>query len=85
MSEREILMKKIASVDFAVKDLNLYMDSHPNDMSVSKLLQKYQEKSKVLRKQYEEMYGPVTSNNMDENRWGWISNPWPWDKSEGGN
>ena len=40
MTDREKLMKKIASVDFAIADLNLFMDSHPNDTSIVQLLQK---------------------------------------------
>ncbi len=83
MTDREKLMKKIASVDFAIADLNLFMDSHPNDTSIVQLLQKYSEKSNTLRKEYEDKYGPLTSENMEENRWGWISDPWPWDRTKG--
>ena len=83
MTDREKLMKRIASVDFAIADLNLFMDSHPNNPSIVQLLQKYSEKSNTLRKEYEDKYGPLTSENMEENRWGWISDPWPWDKTQG--
>ena len=77
-------MKKISAVDFAIADFNLYMDSHPNDAEVNTMLQNYLAKSMELRKEYEDKYGPLTSDNKEDNRWGWISDPWPWDKSERG-
>ena len=35
--------------------------------------------------EYQEKYGPISSKAMEENRFGWISDPWPWNNSDGGN
>ena len=82
VSEQEIMMKRIASIDFAVVELNLYMDTHPDDQEVNAKLNDYREQSAELRKQYQEKYGPITSKSIEDNRWGWISDPWPWNNSE---
>lgn len=79
MNERERLLKRIAAVDFAIIELHLYMDSHPNDRDAAAKTDEYAVKSKALRKEFEDKYGPLTSLQMDSNRWAWISDPWPWD------
>lgn len=83
MSERQKLMKRIAMLDFALVELHLYMDSHPNDKEIAKKFDSYKTKSKDLRKEYEEKYGPIQARSTDANSWAWISNPWPWDIQEG--
>ena len=82
MSERERLMRRIAAIDFAMVELHLFLDSHPNNEEVANKLDSYRTKSNELRKQYEEKFGPISPSNKDGNQWAWISNPWPWDNSE---
>jgi spore coat protein JB len=79
MNERERLLRKIAAVDFAIVDLHLFLDSHPNNETATQKVAEYEAKSKTLRAEFEEKFGPLMSSNLDANRWAWISNPWPWD------
>lgn len=85
MDEREILINRIAALDFAIVELNLYMDTHPNDTEVNMKLNDYKEKSMQLKNEYQEKFSPLSSKNIEENRWGWISDPWPWNNDNGGN
>ena len=39
MTEKQSLMKKIATYDFAIVELNLYLDTHPNDIEAHKKLE----------------------------------------------
>ena len=41
MTEREMLMRKIAANDFAVVDLHLYLDTHPNNKKIAQKLDEY--------------------------------------------
>lgn len=82
MSDREELMKKIAMYDFALVELHLFLDTHPNDRDAMKKVEEYKEKSKKLTDEYQECFGPIRSTSIDANRWAWISNPWPWDRRE---
>ena len=79
MSTREDLLKRIASYDFAIVELNLFLDSHPHDGAALAKLKEYVEKSKTLRREFEENFGPLKARSTEGNRWMWISNPWPWD------
>lgn len=79
MSTREDLLKRIASYDFAIVELNLFLDSHPHDGAALAKLKEYVEKSKTLRHEFEENFGPLKARSTEGNRWSWVSNPWPWD------
>ncbi len=75
------LMKAIQMYDFCLYDLNLFLDTHPNDRNA---LAKFNEITKKRNKAYEmyiEKYGPVIAvqNNSDE-RFNWVDDPWPWER-----
>ena len=46
MTQREIMLKKIGTYKFVLKDLNLYLDTHPKDEVA---LRKYAEYEAVLK------------------------------------
>ena len=85
MSDQEIMLKRISAIDFAIVELNLYMDTHPYDQEVNSKLNDYRNQSSTLKTQYQEKYGPITSGSEEDNRWGWIADPWPWNKDEEAN
>ena len=68
MTEKESLMKKISTYDFAIVELNLYLDTHPKDKEAHRKLEEYETKSRQLREEYEEKYGPIVFRNSPENR-----------------
>ena len=77
---REELLIDISELDFMLTDLNLYLDTHPDDctalMYFNNIMQQYQ----VLKQSFTEKYGPLTPHSTSEFKWNWIDNPWPWDK-----
>lgn len=81
MTDREILMRKIAANDFALVDLHLFLDTHPNNKTIAKRIEQFRTKGNEMKKEFEERFGPLTPANENGNRWAWISNPWPWDNS----
>lgn len=80
MTERERLLRRISSYDFAVVELHIYLDTHPSDQSAKAKLEEYLAKSNELRNEYVRKFGPIKAS--DANSWGWISNPWPWDNTD---
>ena len=82
MTEREILMKKLSSYQFAAADMRLYLDTHPKDKETIKKMNEYSEKAAALRETYEDKYGPLTRNDNMTNKWLWIKSPWPWESEE---
>ncbi len=83
MTDQEVMLRRIAALDFAIVELNLFMDTHPYDEEVNDKLSSYKRKSKMLREEYEKEYGPLTPRNKEKNQWGWISDPWPWNNDKG--
>ena len=79
--ECEKLLKEVMAADFTVVDLNLYLDTHPNDARTVSLYNNSVQRSNALRTQYEKMYGPLTAFcSFSACPWQWIKSPWPWEE-----
>lgn len=77
---RDKMLEEIQAVGFALLELNLYLDTHPNDQHAlgeyNSLSQHYQ----MLRFEYEKKFGPLQpfGQAMSAYPWQWIDTPWPW-------
>lgn len=80
------MLKRISAYQFALYDLGLFLDSHPNDEAAMRLRCMYQEKAAQLINAYEQHYGKLVLTQQDvEGSWQeWVSDPWPWDNTMGG-
>ena len=82
MNERKMLMIKIKQYDFALRELNLYLDTHPNCRRALALFDKYRSLTETAENEYVQKYGPITpEQSNDESHWSWIDGPWPWERS----
>ena len=78
-NEQEQKLFEIQAFCFAAHDLNLYLDTHPEDQSMFMLFQDYLKKEEKLVKEYETKYGPMMINSvMNANSFQWTEN-WPWE------
>ncbi len=82
-SEQEKLLFKLMAYSFAINDLNLYLDLYPNDMNAYALFKEYVKEKNRLEERYSESYGPMTVTQTQGDKFNWINNPWPWDRSGG--
>lgn len=82
MTERERMLRKLSSIEFAVHELHIYLDTHPDDQAAGEALNKYEKQASQLREEFEAKFGPLTPGD-DGNRWAWIADPWPWNNQEG--
>lgn len=71
------LRNQLSAVQFAMWELHLYLDTHPDDLSALSLYKRYQEKNEKLTREYEEKCGPLYSTG--DPGVSWLKNPWPWD------
>lgn len=78
---REEMLGQIKCYSFAVTELALYLDTHPEDEKALCLHNKYSKELRALEDKYQKLYGPLTIK-CPCNKWRWIELPWPW---EGGN
>ena len=82
MTQREIMLKKIGTYKFVLKDLELYLDTHPRDeMALSKYAE-YEALLKPMVTEFESRFGPLTVSSDNGNKFLWVKNPWPWDIEE---
>ena len=73
-------MQEVRETGFALIDINLFLDTHPNDEKAMDYFNKYQQMHKEARRYYENNFGPLTSNAVDTNNgWTWTQDPWPWE------
>ena len=82
MTKREALLKEISTYQFAALDLQLYLDTHPDDEKTLLQVQRYRQMAAPLIKEYEQKYGALTKRGEDGNNWSWIKAPWPWECEE---
>lgn len=79
--DRQKLLHEIMALDFTLIDLNLYLDTHPYDSNTIMLFNDTLLKSKRLKMQYEQKFGPITPMSNNNCYWQWAMPPWPWQKS----
>lgn len=83
-NKREALMAKIGSISFAINDLTLYLDTHPNcPNGVPLFYQLTKERLQLLAEFAKENYpltqGSMVTGELNENCYGWSEGPMPWE------
>ena len=75
------MRRRISAVDFAIWEMEVFLDTHPDDARALKVREQYRQKRAELVGEYEMRFGPyvVTSDDVNDSRWTWLDNPWPWD------
>ena len=76
--KREEMLKKIKCLKFAIIELGLYLNTHPNDEKALCMHNKYCKELKELEDKYQKVYGPLTIK-YPCNKWRWLEEPWPWE------
>lgn len=79
MKEQQKALRKIRGIQFAIWELRIFLDTHPNDCNALKRLQAYETQLESAVSQYEEAYGPLNEDSATANRWAWVQEPWPWE------
>lgn len=79
--DRKDLLRQIQSYCFAAYDMLLYLDTHPDEKKAFSLFRELVEKSKELKKEYQNKYGPLSAFATAQSQsFDWLDNPWPWEK-----
>lgn len=79
LNEQAEMLTYIDAYCFAAHDLNLYLDTHPDDKEMIKLFQDYTNEANNIIKEYESKYGPLFVDSSTY-PWTWNDSPWPWEK-----
>ena len=81
--EKEKLLYQVMALSFAINDLNLYLDLHPDNKVVLDLFKKFVREEKELSSEYVKKYGPLEVTEIMGNKFNWIDSPWPWENRGG--
>ena len=73
-------LAELMALDFAIKELQLYLDTHSKDKEALELMQSYIAMKREGTKKYVEQYGPVTIEDVEHAKsFTWLKDPWPWE------
>lgn len=83
---KEELMNRINEHSFAVNDILLYLDTHPDCEKGMQFYRENVKKRMELLKLYARNYGPLTIDTADDcasKSWEWVMQPFPWENKGG--
>lgn len=72
----------INKVSFAVNDIQLFLDSHPDSQEALAYFHEHSELRNAALKEYSCRFGPLTIDTVTDNSskcWEWIEQKWPWE------
>ncbi len=71
---------RLTEPDFALVELTLYLDTHPNDMQAVQQFNQLSQRRRQIAHEFEIKYGPLLQFGLSYSRfpWQWIDTPWPW-------
>lgn len=65
---------------FAVQELALYLDTHPDDKEALELYRTYQRMLHKGNMDFGDKCGPLThAMPVDDKTYSWLNDPWPWE------
>lgn len=80
MTEQQNMMRRLQVQSFAIDDIKLFLDTHPDDRQAMEYYQKYRHLRQQTMNNYVKQFGPVTPDQVEgTDRWTWIDTPWPWE------
>lgn len=83
-SEKEEALLNLSQMQFAMHEMNLYLDIYPNDQMMMRNFVNYRNTYNQLLTDYENKYGAlfVNSPSLNSVPFGWQEKAWPWDRRD---
>ncbi len=82
-NEENELLIRLSEMEFALNDLSLYLDLHPNDKDLYDRFKIYVNEYKNYLEEYEKNFRPLNLCSTYSNMYDYYKNPWPWDNDGG--
>ena len=73
-------LSELMALDFAIRELGLYLDTHRDDTEALDLFRSYVRLAMEGRQKYVETYGPLMQTELVDDGYRWLDDPWPWEK-----
>ncbi len=75
----DTLLSQLQTVNFAIQELALYLDTHREDKEALALYREYQMVYGKLKERYEKECGSLNHVTPGEGAYRWLDDPWPWE------
>ncbi|MDO7908475.1 spore coat protein CotJB [Paenibacillus sp. JX-17] len=74
------LLEQLQTLDFVLVELNLYLDTHPNDLKAIEQYNQFTQERMKVANQFQLLYGPLMhfGHAFSKCPWEWSQSPWPW-------
>lgn len=82
MNNKAKLIRYIDALDFALYEMILFLDTHPDDRRALAAFENYRQKRKAAIREYESRFGNYVRKAIDvkpDGSWEWAEGPWPWE------
>lgn len=77
---RQKALLEVQMYHFITHEINLYLDTHPDDTKMIKLYEENIKKGQQAQLAFEKKYGPLQVENIDSKiPFEWLQGPWPWE------
>ena len=78
--DRRKLMHHITKLSFAIDDVKLFLNTHPNCEEAIEFYKKTKKMRDEAVEEYKKCFGPISAYNVDvKNYWDWNVGPMPWE------
>ncbi|MGE5454365.1 MAG: spore coat protein CotJB [Methylocystaceae bacterium] len=80
-NDQKTLLEEVMAWDFTLVELNLFLDTHPDDRQAMNDYNAALKQSAAVRTRYEKEFGPLTAMSpyVTNSTFEWIDDPWPWE------
>lgn len=79
---RQRALAKVMMLEFNLHELNLYLDTHPNDQQALDRFHEFHHEVLQAREEFNQQFGPLAILDVHEKEvpWAWKMGPWPWQR-----
>ena len=77
--DKEALMRQIMEAGFAMDDVVLFLDTHPENQDALRYYQAVRDMRNQAIAAYECQFGPLRYADVTSSSWDWVTEKWPWE------
>ena len=77
--DKELLMRQIMEAGFAMDDVALFLDTHPENQDALRYYKTVRDMRDQSMAAYERRFGPLRYTDVTSMSWNWVTEKWPWE------
>ena len=77
--DKEALMRQIMEAGFAMDDVVLFLDTHPENQDALRYYQAVRDMRNQDIAAYESQFGSLRYADVTSSSWDWVTEKWPWE------